>query len=124
MADDTKPKISEKQEQVLKLHKEGKNATEIAKEMGIKSNGVHAHIRRLRAKGLIPKVSGSRKSGSTRKSKATTTRNSRRASSPRSPRVPASVKALEQAKAQAAKRVEQIDAEIAKLTDERNALVG
>lgn len=130
MADDTKPKLSEKQAEVLKLHNEGKNATEIAKTMGIKPNGVHAHIRRLRGKGVIPAAAssnGSRKS-STRKPRAAAAkkpaaRRTRRTSAPRAPRQPASVKALEKAAKDAAKRIDEIDAEIKKLEGEKAALI-
>jgi predicted transcriptional regulator len=45
--------ITTRQRDVLRLHQEGKNPTAIGKELGISSQGVHGHLRRLSAKGLI-----------------------------------------------------------------------
>jgi DNA-binding Lrp family transcriptional regulator len=38
---------------VLRLHRAGKNPTEIGEELGISSQGVHGHFRRLRDRGLM-----------------------------------------------------------------------
>lgn len=46
-------KLTERQSDVLRLTKEGKNPTDVAKELGISSQGVHGHLRRLRAKRLL-----------------------------------------------------------------------
>lgn len=53
--------LTEKQRQVLELHNEGKNPTEIAEALGISSQGVHGHFRRLRSKGLMPEEPGRRR---------------------------------------------------------------
>lgn len=52
-----------KQQQVLDLLDQDKTATQIAKAMGITPNGVHGHIRRMRATGLLNK-NGQRKASS------------------------------------------------------------
>lgn len=44
---------TKKQQTVLGLLAEGKDATAIAKRMKISTNGVYGHIRKLREKGLI-----------------------------------------------------------------------
>lgn len=46
--------LTERQREVLALVREGKNPTEIGKALGISSQGVHGHLRRLRGHGLIP----------------------------------------------------------------------
>jgi SOS-response transcriptional repressor LexA len=45
--------LTDRQRDVLRLHGEGKNPTQIGEELGISSQGVHGHLRRLRGKGLI-----------------------------------------------------------------------
>jgi predicted ArsR family transcriptional regulator len=45
--------LTERQQQVLKLTTEGKNPTEIGEALGISSQAVHGHFRRLRAHGLL-----------------------------------------------------------------------
>lgn len=45
--------LTDRQRDTLRLHREGKNPTEIAEALGISSQGVHGHFRRLRAKGLM-----------------------------------------------------------------------
>jgi predicted ArsR family transcriptional regulator len=45
--------LTERQADVLRLYREGKSPTEIGKELDISSQGVHGHLRRLRAHGLI-----------------------------------------------------------------------
>lgn len=47
------PKLTDRQREVLRLAQEGKSPTEIGKELGISSQGVHGHMRRLAAHGLI-----------------------------------------------------------------------
>lgn len=46
--------LSDRAQQVLALTKQGKNPTEIGTELGITSQGVHGHLRRLREKQLLP----------------------------------------------------------------------
>lgn len=46
--------LTDRQRDVLRLAKENKNPTEIGRELGISSQGVHGHLRRLRTKGLLP----------------------------------------------------------------------
>lgn len=45
--------LTERQQQVLALHREGKNPTDIGRELSITSQGVHGHLRRLAARGLV-----------------------------------------------------------------------
>ena len=45
--------LTDRQRDVLRLHREGKNPTEIGKALGISSQGVHGHLGRLRNHGLI-----------------------------------------------------------------------
>jgi predicted transcriptional regulator len=45
--------LTDRQRDVLRLHREGKSPTEIGKELGFTSQGVHGHLRRLRQKDLI-----------------------------------------------------------------------
>jgi DNA-binding MarR family transcriptional regulator len=52
-SDDELSRLTDKQREVLRLHNEGKNPTEIGKAMGTSSQAVHGHFRRLRAHGLI-----------------------------------------------------------------------
>lgn len=50
--------LTERQQAVLALTQENKNPTEIGKELGISSQGVHGHLRKLRAAGLLPELAG------------------------------------------------------------------
>jgi predicted ArsR family transcriptional regulator len=50
--------LTDRQREVLDLVNEGKNPTQIGAALGISSQGVHGHIRRLRGKGLIPEDYG------------------------------------------------------------------
>lgn len=45
--------LTERQRDVLRLHTEGKNPTDIGRELNISSQAVHGHMKRLRGKGLI-----------------------------------------------------------------------
>lgn len=45
--------LTDRQRDVLRLHGEGKNPTEIGEALEISSQGVHGHLRRLRQKGLV-----------------------------------------------------------------------
>jgi FixJ family two-component response regulator len=58
MADD---ELTERQGEVLNLVRAGRNPTEIGKELGISSQGVHGHIRRLRERGLLPEAGATTK---------------------------------------------------------------
>lgn len=49
--------LTERQQAVLRLHREGKGPTEIGRELDISSQAVHGHYRRLRAHGLIEETS-------------------------------------------------------------------
>ncbi len=56
MSDDTPTPgddLTDRQRDVLKLHREGKGPTEIGAELDISSQGVSGHLRRLKAKGYI-----------------------------------------------------------------------
>lgn len=53
MGGDNSDGLTQRQRDVLRLHREGKSPTEIGKELEISSQGVHGHLRRLRDKGLI-----------------------------------------------------------------------
>lgn len=50
----TTDQLSERATQVLTLTKAGKNPTDIGAELGITSQAVHGHLRRLRDKDLLP----------------------------------------------------------------------
>lgn len=55
MATETIPEgLTARQADVLRLTREGKNPTQIGEELGISSQGVHGHLRRLREKDLVP----------------------------------------------------------------------
>jgi predicted ArsR family transcriptional regulator len=45
--------LTDRQTDVLRLTREGKNPTEIGRELGISSQGVHGHLRKLREAGLV-----------------------------------------------------------------------
>jgi DNA-binding CsgD family transcriptional regulator len=45
--------LTDRQRDVLRLVREGRNPTEIGRELGISSQGVHGHLRRLRDRGLV-----------------------------------------------------------------------
>lgn len=49
----TEDQLTARQADVLRLHREGKNPTEIGRTLGISSQGVHGHLARLRQYGLI-----------------------------------------------------------------------
>ena len=46
--------LTARQQDVLRLTQEGKNPTEIGRELGISSQGVHGHLRKLRQSGHLP----------------------------------------------------------------------
>jgi predicted ArsR family transcriptional regulator len=55
--------LTKRQKDVLRLVREGKNPTEIGKELGISSQGVHGHMRRLRDRGLLPAADRAKPAG-------------------------------------------------------------
>src|SRR5688500_8847872 len=69
MTTTTPSDLTDRQRDVLELHRKGKNPTEIGKELGISSQGVHGHMRRLKQRGLIeddgPKAGKKPKNGVT-----------------------------------------------------------
>lgn len=48
--------LTDRQRDVLRLHREGLSPTAIGKALDISSQGVHGHLRRLRGHGLIESV--------------------------------------------------------------------
>jgi predicted ArsR family transcriptional regulator len=105
--------LTERQADVLRLTQEGKNPTDVGRELGISSQGVHGHLRRLRAKGLLPDEEP------------------RPRARRRNGRTPAPVdylsairEAAERAEREILDRQAEIDAEIADLKREREALDG
>lgn len=50
----TADQLSPRAQEVLELTQQGKNPTEVGAALGITSQGVHGHLRRLREKGLLP----------------------------------------------------------------------
>lgn len=52
------PELTDRQRAVLRLTQEGSNPTEIAREIGITSQGVHGHLRKLRQMKLLPERQG------------------------------------------------------------------
>jgi predicted ArsR family transcriptional regulator len=105
--------LTERQADVLRLTQEGMNPTDVGRELGISSQGVHGHLRRLRAKGLLPDEEP------------------RPRARRRNGRTPAPVdylsairEAAERAEREILDRQAEIDAEIADLKREREALDG
>jgi len=52
--------LTERQREVLRLHEEGKTPTEIGQTLGITSQNVHGHFKRLRRRGLMGPAGGPR----------------------------------------------------------------
>lgn len=50
----TTDNVSPRAAEVLALHKDGQNPTQIGQALGISSQAVHGHLRRLREKELLP----------------------------------------------------------------------
>lgn len=112
--------LTDRQQEVLRLTREGKNPTEVGRELGISSQGVHGHLRKLRQRGLIE----GEPTTSTAKP-----RPARRGAAPRNgtPFDPAAtIDAVRQAIAQQREALDareaEIDSEIATLRDEKQAI--
>ena len=58
--------LTDRQREVLRLHREGKNPTEIGRLIGISSQGVHGHFRRLVEHGHLEPRSRGLSSGAAR----------------------------------------------------------
>lgn len=58
---ETHQAATERQTAVLEMHKAGLSPTEIGRELGITSQGVHGHLRRLRKRGLLPSKPNARR---------------------------------------------------------------
>ncbi|MDQ1584581.1 MAG: Bacterial regulatory protein luxR family [Microbacteriaceae bacterium] len=54
---------TERQQEVLDLINDGKTVAEMAKALKLTENGVRSHIKRLKARGLVPKSYASRGGG-------------------------------------------------------------
>lgn len=54
MSAPTTDDLTDRQRQVLELKREGKSTGEIKDALGISSQGVSGHLKRLRTKGLLP----------------------------------------------------------------------
>lgn len=122
--------LSERQKQVLEGIQAKKTPAEIAKEMHISVNGVHGHIRRLRASGALPKAKPRKavKAKATKKVKTASSTPKRKPSSNGRRKVSRArlnpvVAAMRKANAAAEKRIAAIDAEVEKLSTERKELV-
>jgi predicted ArsR family transcriptional regulator len=138
---------TERQQEVLDLIEQGKSVAEIAKAMRLTENGVRSHIKRLKARGLVPKSFASR--GSSRRRRRGSNTRTRTAASSASDRattvarsngnvhldgIPALDEAVKQMAARQAEltderdsidsRVEELAAEQAVLTDRKVALEG
>jgi predicted transcriptional regulator len=123
-----KTEVSDRQKPVLEGIEAGKKPADIAKEMGISVNGVHGHIRRLRAAGALPKAKARANGGAKTKGAAKRTTSARKPSSNGRRAVSRSnlspvVTAMRKAHEKADKRVAEIDSQIAKLTKEREQIV-
>jgi hypothetical protein len=112
--------LTERQRDVLRLVREGKNPTEIGKELEISSQGVHGHLRRLRAHGLIEGDAAPATAAAPKPSRRPSARNA-------TPFDPAStirvvVQAIATQLSELDRREETVDAEIARLGDEKKAI--
>jgi predicted ArsR family transcriptional regulator len=109
--------LTDRQRDVLRLHREGKNPTEIGKELDISSQGVHGHLRRLRAHGLIEEL------------EAAAPKSKRAPSKPRDGRsfdpadtIRTVVRTITAQLEELSTRETEIDAAIAQLRDEKKAI--
>lgn len=114
MTDESIP--TERQQDVLRLHRAGRNPTEIGRELKISSQAVHGHFRRLRAHGLVEDTGEARAKPATKR----TARNGR----PFDPAsaLPAVTAAINEQRARLDAREAEIDAEIAALRDEKKRI--
>jgi DNA-binding MarR family transcriptional regulator len=104
--------LTERQRDVLRLHREGKNPTEIGRELDISSQGVHGHLRRLRGHGLIE---------SEARPAAAKRRDARQAFDPAST-IAAVQQAIAAQRAQLDSREAEIDGQIEQLRAEKRAI--
>lgn len=112
--------LTDKQREVLELHNDGKSPTEIGKALGITSQAVHGHFRRLRASGLVPDT-GAAKPAAAKRPARITAPNGRQAFDPGS-----AINAVKLAAAQQRReldaREQQIDGEIEALKADKKAI--
>jgi predicted ArsR family transcriptional regulator len=113
--------LTERQRDVLRLVREGKNPTEIGKELEISSQGVHGHLRRLRTHGLIEEGQLATAKPAARKPRAAPATNARPSFDPAST-IRVVVQAIKEQRNELDRREEEIDAEIARLQDEKRAI--
>lgn len=109
--------LTDRQKEVLELHNQGKNPTEIGNALAISSQAVHGHFRRLREKGLIPGDGPPRAAAAKRRPNA-------RRGLDAAAAVDAVRQAAEQQRDAIHGRQQEIDAEIASLNAERSELDG
>lgn len=112
--------LTDRQKDVLRLVKAGKNPTEIGRELGISSQGVHGHLRRLRGHGLIEAEAPApaAKAAARRGGKPA---NGRQSFDPAST-IAAVQQAITEQRAQLDNREAEIDAEIETLKAEKKAI--
>jgi predicted ArsR family transcriptional regulator len=108
--------LTDRQTDVLRLTREGKSPTEIGRELGISSQGVHGHLRRLREAGLVEPLTAPK-----RAAKRPAARDSGAAFDPQDTiravvqEITAQLDALDA-------REQQVDATIAELKDEKRRI--
>ena len=113
--------LTDRQRDVLRLHRDGRNPTEIGKELGISSQGVHGHLRRLRGHGLIEDGAPAAKPAARKRSANERHRGAASAFDPAAA-IAAVQQAITQQHTQLDDREAEIDAEIARLRDEKKAI--
>jgi predicted ArsR family transcriptional regulator len=114
--------LTERKRDVLRLVREGKNPTEIGKELEISSQGVHGHLRRLRTHGLIEEGQLATAKPAARKPRAAPATSNARPSFDPASTIRVVVQAINEQRNELDRREEQIDAEIARLQDEKRAI--
>jgi DNA-binding Lrp family transcriptional regulator len=107
--------LTERQRDVLRLQREGKTPTEIGNELGISSQGVHGHLRRLRDHGLIER--GAAKPAKPRDARAPGPRRFDPAST-----IAAVQQTIATQRAELDTREAEIDAQIEQLREEKRAI--
>jgi predicted ArsR family transcriptional regulator len=108
--------LTERQRNVLHLVREGKNPTDIGKELGVSSQAVHGHLRKLRDLGFISEPAGPPRGAAARKA------NGRREPVEPESALLAVQRAINEQLALVDARMAEIGAEITALEDERTRL--
>jgi hypothetical protein len=113
--------LTDKQREVLELHNDGKSPTEIGKALGITSQAVHGHFRRLRASGLLPDTGAAKPAAAAKRPSRPAVPNGRQTFDPGSAITAVKLAAAQQRRELDA-REQQIDGEIDALKAEKKAI--